>query len=488
MPIFSEPLYSSRGRRLAVAAGGLLGAPSLLFVLLRVAPNLDFLFLSPTFHVVVVSAIAACALGVAFFAAAAAARARDASLVLLSLGCLGLGAAMLGHGLTTPGVGGMPMNMWVARLPSIAIALFAAGLVAALIRPGNSVARFVARHSWVATIVPAGVLSAGVVAIVANPTAGYGSAPLPAEATALDAVAVVAGVALVVTGAIHWRRWRLGGDRVQLALVFASWMSTQAELSLHYGRFWQLSWWDYHALLLIGFGGAVYAVVVASMRARERHSDLDNIFRKDLLTHIERGYPEGLKALVAATEARDAYTRGHSRRVTELAVRLGHRAGLRPDALRQLAWGAELHDIGKIGVPDYILNKEGPLTDDERALIEQHPVIGWEIARQTRSLKALLEIIRWHHERIDGRGYPDGLAGDAIPLSARIVAVSDVWDALTSTRSYRPAWPVERAVGVMREGRGTQFDEACLDRFLELIEQEGAPVPSSVEPVLGHAP
>ena len=272
----------------------------------------------------------------------------------------------------------------------------------------------------------------------------------------------------MITGAIHWRRWRLGGDRVQLALVFASWMGAESVLSLHYGRLWQLSWWDYHALLLVGFGGAVYAIVVGSVRAREKRADLNVVFKKDALSHIERGYPEALRALVAATEARDSHTRGHSRRVTELSVELGQRLKLPTDALRRLAWGAELHDIAKIGTPDYILNKEGPLTTEERALIQQHPVIGWEIARQARSLAGLLDVIRWHRERVDGRGYPDGLAGEAIPMAARIVAVADVWDALTSHRSYRPAWSVEQAVALMRQGRGTQFDAACLDEFLDL--------------------
>jgi HD-GYP domain-containing protein (c-di-GMP phosphodiesterase class II) len=127
--------------------------------------------------------------------------------------------------------------------------------------------------------------------------------------------------------------------------------------------------------------------------------------------------------------------------------------------------------MGKIGVPDYILNKEGPLTPHERGLIEQHPVIGWDIAREARSLEDLLDVIRWHHERIDGTGYPDGLRGDAIPLAARIVAVADVWDALTSTRSYRPAWPADRARAIMMEGRGTQFDERCFDELFPLIDE-----------------
>jgi putative nucleotidyltransferase with HDIG domain len=369
----------------------------------------------------------------------------------------------------------MPMNMWVVRLPELAIASFAAGLVAALVRPSNPPNQFVARYSWLVVGIPTVVMAAGLVFIVLNPTAGPGATPMPAEELVLNVLAVASGVALVNTGMIHWRRWRLGGGRVQLALVFASWMGVQAELSLHFGRFWQLSWWDYHAVLLAGFGAAVYAVVATYSRMKERDAGLASVFKTDALTHIERGYPEALKALVAATEAKDAYTRGHSRRVTELSVKLGQRLGLPADALRKLAWGAELHDIGKIGIPDAVLNKEGRLTPDERDLVEQHPVIGWEIARQTRSLQDLLDIIRSHHERIDGSGYPDGLAGEDIPMAARIVAVADVWDAVTSTRSYRSAWPVDRALEIMREGRGTQFDARCLDEFLRLLEDEGVP-------------
>jgi putative nucleotidyltransferase with HDIG domain len=472
----SQRLHASGRRSFVIAVAALLASPVALLVLLRLAPRLDALLVSVTVHLLVVTAIAACALTVAFFAALAAAKAGDASLVFLSLGCLAVGAAMLGHGLTTPGVGDMPMNMWVARLPSIALAAFALCLTAALSGPTSAPARFVNRHPWLSVLMPAGLMAAGITVVVVAPTSGFGAQPLPAEELVTKAIAVVAGAALVATGAIHWRRWRLGGDRVQLALTFAAWMAAQAELSLHFGRLWQVSWWDYHALLLAGFGGAVYAIVVRSARVEDRQRDLDIVYRRDLLSHIERGYPEALRALVAATEARDEYTRGHSRRVTQLSVELGQRLGLRPDPLRRLAWGAELHDIGKIGVPDYILNKDGRLTAQERALIEQHPVIGWEIARHAHSLKDLLDIIRWHHERIDGRGYPDHLDGEAIPLAARIVAVADVWDALTSTRSYRAAFSLERAAEIMAEGRGTQFDPVCLDPFLTLVERRGTGV------------
>lgn len=159
--------------------------------------------------------------------------------------------------------------------------------------------------------------------------------------------------------------------------------------------------------------------------------------------------------------------------MTETAAAIGQRLGLPADELRRLVWGAELHDIGKIGIPDQIIHKPGALTAEERILVQEHPVIGWEIARQARSLNEVLEVIRHHHERIDGAGYPDGLASDEIPLNARIVAVADVWDALTSARAYRPAFEEDRALEIMAEGRGTQFDPECLDAFFTYVESRG---------------
>jgi hypothetical protein len=157
-----------------VAVAALLGTPLLMLVLLRVAPQLDVLFVSTTFHLIVVSGIASCALAVAVIASLAAAKARDASPLFLSLGCLALAAAMLGHGLVTPGISGMPNILWVARLPDLAIVAFASCLVAALVRPGLAPARFVTKHPWLSTLAPAGLMAAGVMAIVLNPTRGYG--------------------------------------------------------------------------------------------------------------------------------------------------------------------------------------------------------------------------------------------------------------------------------------------------------------------------
>ena len=186
-----------------------------------------------------------------------------------------------------------------------------------------------------------------------------------------------------------------------------------------------------------------------------------------------RGYSETLRALIGAVEARDAYTHGHSARVAELSVHLGQRLGLRPAALRSLAEGAYLHDVGKVGIPDHVLNKPGPLTDEEQAWIRQHPLVGSDIVGRAPSLRDALTVIRQHHERFDGHGYPDGLAGEQISLAARIVAVVDVWDALTSDRAYRPAWPPDRALRHLEAGRGSHFDPRCLDAFLALMAERG---------------
>ena len=479
--------FASRRYGLTLVAVGVLGTPAGLFMILKAFPALDIAFQSLDFHLVVVSLIAAFAASVAVLAAVPAGRSRDSSLVFLALGCLSVGIAMLGHGLMTPGVGGMPENLWVVRLPALAIAAFAAFHAAALIPPRSGAANFASRYPYVALGLPAAIMIAGLALVIRFPAAGIGSHPFANEDTVLAVVGTLSALVLTVVGLNHWRRWRLSGDSVQLALVLASLLAAEAQLSMRFGRLWHLSWWDYHVLLLLGFGSTVYALLRSYMRGQERRLDLGHVFQGSPLAHISRGYPEALRALVAAVEARDSYTRGHSKRVTELSLDIGQKLGLRDDKLRQLVWGAELHDIGKIGIPDEVVQKPGALTPEERSTIEQHPVIGWEIASKVNSLQEVLEVVRHHHERIDGTGYPDRLTGEEIPLSARIVAVADVWDALTSDRSYRPAWPYEKALEVMHEGRGSQFDERCLDAFFEVMARHES-VRTFPEPQKSPAP
>ena len=152
---------------------------------------------------------------------------------------------------------------------------------------------------------------------------------------------------------------------------------------------------------------------------------------------------------------KDTYTHGHSERTAKVAVELGARMGLPADRLRVIARGAYLHDLGKIGISDEILNKPGALDAAERRIMETHPRLGYELASGAPTLREALPVILHHHERVDGGGYPEGLRGREIPLEARVVAVADVWDALTSDRAYRPGWEPARALAHIEAGRGT---------------------------------
>jgi putative two-component system response regulator len=171
---------------------------------------------------------------------------------------------------------------------------------------------------------------------------------------------------------------------------------------------------------------------------------------------------EVIVALAAAVEAKEKYTQMHAQRVADMARLMGARLGLDETDVDVLYRGALVHDVGKIGIPEAILLKAGPLTPDEQRQMQEHPVIGERIVRPLNSGAGLLAIIRNHHERIDGRGYPDGLAGDAIPLGARIVAVCDAYDALINDRPYRKKHTHEEAIGVLSEGAGIQWDASVV--------------------------
>ena len=171
-------------------------------------------------------------------------------------------------------------------------------------------------------------------------------------------------------------------------------------------------------------------------------------------------------SLAAAVEAKDPFTEAHTQRVAESARTVGGRLGLGPEELDALFRGGLIHDIGKIGIPDAILLKPGPLDADQQITIRTHPLIGETIIAPLRSATKLLPIVRNHHERYDGTGYPDRLAGERIPLLARIVAVCDAFDALVNDRPYRKRQTLEEAVATLREGRGRQWDPEVVDTFL----------------------
>jgi putative nucleotidyltransferase with HDIG domain len=179
-----------------------------------------------------------------------------------------------------------------------------------------------------------------------------------------------------------------------------------------------------------------------------------------------------LESLATALEARDEYTRGHSQRVCEVSLMIGERMGLGVDALEELRVGTILHDIGKIGVPDAILNKRARLTDDEFVVMKSHPVIGYEICRPLMLSEGVLMIIRNHHEKLDGSGYPDSIKGGELPLSLRIVCVADAFDAMSSRRPYRGVMEMGTVLAELGKGAGTQFDPVVVEVLKELLNSE----------------
>jgi response regulator RpfG family c-di-GMP phosphodiesterase len=191
-----------------------------------------------------------------------------------------------------------------------------------------------------------------------------------------------------------------------------------------------------------------------------RVRDLDHKNRTSLIN--------GVQMLVHALEAKDAYTSGHSSRVSRYATRSAVLLGFTDESLEQIRLGGELHDIGKIGTREDILNKPGPLTFSEFEHVKLHTSLGERILAPFLSEShTVLRIVRSHHERIDGSGFPDGLRGDQIPLEARIVAVVDAFDAMTTNRAYRPSRPVPEALEELRRGAGVHFDAAVVDAFIK---------------------
>ncbi|PYM49935.1 MAG: hypothetical protein DMD77_21915 [Candidatus Rokuibacteriota bacterium] len=184
---------------------------------------------------------------------------------------------------------------------------------------------------------------------------------------------------------------------------------------------------------------------------------------------MQRSVLQSLLGLANALEAKDEYTRGHSERVAGLAQRLALAAGLGIAEAKTIAEAGLLHDLGKIGVPEHILRKQGPLTDEEWIAMRRHPLTGAQIVAPLEFFADAALIVRHHHERHDGSGYPDGLKGDGIPVGARIVAIADVYDALTSERPYRRKLARAEAVQIMRDDAGLTLEPRLTELFLDLV-------------------
>ncbi len=284
--------------------------------------------------------------------------------------------------------------------------------------------------------------------------------------------ALVAALVLRRTGALDAVATLAVGGSVALAMVLSALVArsvtrpigevVRGALAIARGRFGR------QVAVRIGNGLGDLAYAFNHMSRELASYDGEN---RRLIAALERGYLDTIRSLAAAVDAKDPYTRGHAERVAALAVEIGRELGLAEGVLKALEYGGILHDIGKIGIPDAILAKRGALGEDEMALVRDHPRIGAEIVAGVEFLEHAIPAIRSHHERWDGTGYPDLLAGEAIPLVARIVNIADTWDACTSRRPYQEPIPSDVVVAILEGLKGAQTDPAVHEALLRALRR-----------------
>jgi HD-GYP domain-containing protein (c-di-GMP phosphodiesterase class II) len=224
----------------------------------------------------------------------------------------------------------------------------------------------------------------------------------------------------------------------------------------------------------------VFAREIGSLYQAERTRSRE---LEEALDGVREMYVSTMTSLATVVEAKDPTTRGHLDRTHRYGLALAERIDPELAARPEIGYGFFLHDIGKVGVPESVLCKPGPLDEAEWAVMREHPAIGAQIVSPIRFLSGAVDIVRSHHERWDGAGYPRGLRGEDIPLAARIFAIADSFDAMTSDRPYRAAMPLEKALDEIRDGAGTQFDPEVAKAFLELAHDDlvlTAPVAAAV--------
>jgi HD-GYP domain-containing protein (c-di-GMP phosphodiesterase class II) len=407
----------------------------------------------------------------------AGARCGDGRTVLLGTAFTAMTALLVVHGLATPGVivgqNGVLAFSGAAVLP-LGGAVLALSTLPRLRRP-----RSVPPLLLLDGILIFGIVSLGVIGLAFPDIVP--SVPKPASPAA---------IALMIVGFLFFgslavravRTFTLTRRRADLAVVFGIvWLGVAlfAQLMFEYDN---LGWWIGHVLELAGVG-LVGAPVAADLYRDSASRPLVGDLRgAELVTAEEAFLGPRVRALMVRLAAKDAYTEGHTRRVALRAVQVGEALGLSPGRLRNLAIGGLLHDIGKLSVPDAILQKPASLDDAEYAVIRCHPEWGEQLVVELGGFRdEVRRLVLNHHERLDGGGYPHGLKGDQLDLETRILAVSDVYDALISARVYRPAWSEVEAVALMQREAGTAFDPRCVDALVRVLGQE-QPQPSPTRP------
>jgi hypothetical protein len=395
---------------------------------------------------------------------------QDGRAVLVGTAFTAMAALLALHGLATPdvifGFNGVVSFSGGATLP-------VGGAVLAL----SALPVFRGPHGvkpllWLQGLLLAGIAVLGLVGLLFPSLVP--AVPAPASPAAL----VVLVIGLGFYGVLGFRALHTfllthrGSDL--LVVVGLGWL-TSALVAALVLDFSQLGWWVGHGLEIAGIafvGGAVALDLHRGVQSRPLVGDL----RGSVLVSEEESFlGSHIRALTLRLAEKDEYTEEHTRRVALRAVQVGEKLGLPPGRLRTLATGGLLHDIGKLSIPDEILKKPGPLDEDEYAAVQRHPEHGRRLLRELGGFsEGVLRLVHDHHERLDGKGYPEGLCAPELDLDTRILTVCDVYDALISTRVYRAAWSVEKALAFLHEQAGAAFDARCIDALAHVLAREPA--------------
>jgi HD-GYP domain-containing protein (c-di-GMP phosphodiesterase class II) len=439
--------------------------PLAVYAYLRFHRTFDLQLVMPRGHFQVVTIASMLAAAAAVAVGIAGARLRNMQVIFLSVAFTSLAVLFSLHGLATPGFL-LPMTPVPGVAAQVAILVTAFWLWMSS-QPADQ--RLVSRLArWGPWLTPAwaALLAVLVLLLMRFPAL---VAFVPMEVAPLKWIAVGITLALsLAAGRHYWMAYRYSQLPLQAAVVCSIGLLGAAQIIEAVGEVWRLSWWTYHFLFLLAMVLMLWGLRRQYATGTSLSTAVKTLFGLNPGERIEAGISPSMRALVIATEARDRYTAGHSFRAAVFALRLGEAMGLPPEQLRALAQGGLLHDVGKIEIPDQILNKPGRLTPAERQLIERHPVIGFDMCKRLGLMQSELAVIRHHHEKWDGTGYPDRLKGEQIPLLARIMAVADVYDALTSTRAYRTAWTHAQAMSLLQEQAGTHFDPECVAACVQM--------------------
>jgi putative nucleotidyltransferase with HDIG domain len=414
------------------------------------------------FGAVAATALAATAAGVAL--SVVALRRSDARAGLVGTAFTVMAGLLTIHGAATPGIlvgqNGVIALAGAATLPVGGVLLALTALPG--LRGPQAVKRLVVLQS---------VLFAGVIALGAVGLAFPSLVPsVPEKGSAAAYTFLVVGIAFYSLLLIRVVRTYLLARRTADLLVGVGVVWLAVALVAYVTRGWiELGFWLGHAFEIVGIaivGGPVAYDLFRAAQSRPLAGDLRGV---ELVRREEDYLGSDVRALTRRLAEKDEYTEGHTRRVALLAVEVGEELGLSKVRLRALAIGALLHDVGKLAVPDAILKKPGPLDDDEYAVIRRHPARGERLVAELGFSARIRRLVLDHHERLDGRGYPNGRLAGEIDLDTRILTACDVYDALISNRVYRGAWTPEQALGLLRDESGEAFDFRCVDALERVL-------------------